>query len=604
MRRRPYHLPLILLVLVTTSCSVPHPAPRPAPRPGLPAAQIRVDQAGWATGESKVATLLAPADAAGARATVVDAAGRTVLTVAAGRSRGHWNDHFAATNPLDLTALRTPGTYRIRLDDHYHAESPPFRIGAAADLYTPLVADTVRYFQAHRDGADQVPGPWQRTPAHLDDRNATVYATPEPDDSVLASTGATLDVSGGWYDAGDYLKFAHTTAYALILMQLVQRDGPAPAALPDEIRHGLDWLTRMYRDGVLYTQVGVAGNDHYLGDHDIWRLPQADDDLSVQPGDRAYYQRYRPVFRAAAPGEPISPNLAGRVTAAFALAAQLSAANDPARARFYLDLAATLFGQAATAPTGDLVTTVPRDFYPEESYEDDLALGATELALAGKALGDPRTAGWTGQARHWADATGGGDDGLTVYDVDALADAELYRLAPAAPLVADLRDRLAGAVKAAGRDPMDATTGAGGADYAARQLGWAATAALYQRATGDTRYAAFGTAQRDVALGANGWGVSMVIGAGARYPQCPHDQIGTITHAALTGAVVNGPNVAGRVESLESEDDSMCTAGSYSAFNRDDAQYADDMRVSATNEPSLDFTATGMLAFALTARPR
>ncbi|WP_221325891.1 glycoside hydrolase family 9 protein [Actinoplanes sp. L3-i22] len=597
MKHRPHYLPLILMLLLATSCS----APRPVPKPALPAARIRVDQVGWATGETKIALVMAPADAAGATATVVDEHGNPVLTVAAGPSRGDWNTRYRAINPLDLTALRTPGNYRVRMNDRFTAESPVFRVDAAGKLYTPLVADTVQYFQAHRDGADQVGSAWQRTSAHLDDRSATVYQTPG-DDADLTATDTRVDVEGGWYDAGDYLKFTHTTAYALVVMQLVERDGPAPTALRAEIEHGLDWLTKMYRDGVLYTQVGVGGNDAYLGDHDAWRLPQADDGLAVEPGDRRYYQRYRPVFRAADPGDPISPNLAGRVAAAFALAAQLDARSDPARAKSRLDTAAALFAQADTGAGDDLVTTVPRDFYPEESFADDLALGAAELALAGEALGDKRVKDWTDQAKRWADQTGGGDDGLTVYDVDALADAEVYRLAPAGALADDLRARLDGAVKAAAADPMGATSGSGGADYASRQLGWAATAALYRKMTGDDRYAAFATAQRGVALGSNGWGVSLVIGAGDAYPKCPHDQIGTLTRTSLTGAVINGPNVAGRVESLEEETpDSLCSDGSYTEFDRADAQYVDDMRVSATNEPALDFTATGMLAFALAA---
>ncbi|GLW30759.1 glycoside hydrolase family 9 protein [Actinoplanes regularis] len=604
MKLRPYHVSLVLPVLLAASCSAPRPAPRPVPgptpRPTLAAAQIRVDQVGWSTGETKIAMLLAPVDAAGAKAAVLDEDGDPVLTVTAGPSRGAWNPRYRAVNPLNLTALRTPGTYHVRLNDHFSAESPAFRIDTAGKLYTPLVADSVKYFQAHRDGYDQVAGPWRRAAAHLEDKAATVYETPEDEDS-LTPTDTKVDVAGGWYDAGDYLKFTHTTAYALIAMQLVQRDGPAPASLTAEIRHGLDWLTRMYHGGVLYTQVGVGGNDQYLGDHDTWRLPQDDDRLDVRPGGRRYYQRYRPVFRAAAPGDPISPNLAGRVAAAFALAAQLEP--DPARARVRLDTAARLYAQAGTG-AGDLVTTVPRDFYPEESFADDLALGAAELALAARKLGDERAATWAGLASRWADRTSGGDDGLTVYDVDALADAEVYRLSPDPTLAADLRGRLDGAVKAAAADPMGATSGGGGADYAARQLGWAASAALYQRMTGDNRYAAFATAQRGVALGANGWGMSLVIGAGDDYPKCPHDQIGTLTRTSLTGAVVNGPNAAGRVDFLELQTPkSLCSEGSFAEFDRKDAQYVDDMRVSATNEPALDFTATGMLAFALTAAP-
>ncbi|MEV6349012.1 glycoside hydrolase family 9 protein [Actinoplanes sp. NPDC051851] len=576
-------------MLLLTACDTAPPEP--------PAAQIRLDQVGWAPGERKIATLLTPEDAAGATAMIIDERGRVVLRVAAGASRGAWNARFRATNPIDLSALHASGTFRVRVDDRVAAESPPFRIAPATDLFGPLVAGTVGYFQAHRDGPDQIGTAWRRQPAHLDDRDAAVFQSDVDD-----PTGDRTDAAGGWYDAGDFLKFTHTTAYALIAMQLVQRDGPAPDGLAAEIAHGLDWLTRMTTGDTFYIQVGIGGDgDEILGDHDAWRLPQDDDELDVEPGDDRYYQRYRPVFRAAAPGDPISPNLAGRVTAAFALAAQL--APSTTEAATLLDTAASIFDRAATEEVGELVTTEPRAFYPEDSWQDDLALGATELALAGRRLGDSRTDGWTTRATEWAAGFRGGTAGLTVYDVQVLADAELYRLAPSEELRADLRKRLDTAVAAAGRDPFGAAAGPGGADYTARQLGWAATASLYRQVSGDTRYAEFGTRSRDVVLGANGWGLSLVIGAGTTYPQCPHDQIGTLTRTRMTGAVVNGPNAADRVAALSRDDRrSMCRAGSYAAFDRADARYADDMLISATNEPSIDFTATGMLALALAAR--
>jgi hypothetical protein len=69
--------------------------------------------------------------------------------------------------------------------------------------------------------------------------------------------------------------------------------------------------------------IGTGSEEHgFVGDHDVWRLPEADDKLNVKPGDLEYFIKHRPVFRAAAPGEKISPNLAGRVSAAFALAAR------------------------------------------------------------------------------------------------------------------------------------------------------------------------------------------------------------------------------------------------------------------------------------------
>jgi hypothetical protein len=227
-------------------------------------------------------------------------------------------------------------------------------------LFGPLASNSVQYLQAHRDGAAQVAGPWRRQVAHLADRQASVYDSPIFDTDgrmtdALRRTSGPVDVEGGWYDAGDFLKFTHTTAYALIAMLIVQRDGLGPAGLDAEIRHGVDWLDKMWDDdtATLYTQVGIgsglnAGDQSFLGDHDTWRLPETDDQLAVTPGDARYYQRYRPVFRAAKPGQALSPNLAGRVAAAFALAAQVEAAGDPARAKAHLAAASQIFDLAET----------------------------------------------------------------------------------------------------------------------------------------------------------------------------------------------------------------------------------------------------------------
>jgi endoglucanase len=90
-------------------------------------------------------------------------------------------------------------------------------------------------------------------------------------------------------------------------MLTVRRDMPLDG-LAAETRHGVDWLDKMWDSDTetLYTQVGIgsgpqSGDRSFLGDHDSWRLPQADDRLAVEPGDEKYYQRYRPVFRAADP---------------------------------------------------------------------------------------------------------------------------------------------------------------------------------------------------------------------------------------------------------------------------------------------------------------
>jgi endoglucanase len=577
-----------------------------APAAARPAPQVRVDQLGYAPGEAKVAYLLAPRAVRRARFRVTDAAGRTVLRGRAGRSRGRWNRRYRAVQRLDLSALRTPGRYRVRVRG---ARSPRFRIAAPAALLRPRVAESVAFFRAQRDTA------------HRNDGHAGIYADPTydgPDSDVirgrsLRRIGGPVDAADGWVDAGDFIKFTHTTAYASALLLIARRElgAAAPAQLEPEARFGLAWLDKAWQDdGTMLLQVGIGSGNAagtFNGDHDVWRLPQEDDGLT---GARNRYLRDRPVFRANAPGEPVPPNLAGRVSAAFALAAQLDAATQPDRARAELATAAQIYGAAKTSGVRDVATALPHAFYPESAWRDDLELGGAELALAARALGDPRAGDWLRQSAAWARRVGSGSDTLNLYDVSAVAHAELIRAGRelAVPvgepqLLAGLRAQLARGMKRARRDPFGAGMVYDDFDAASHGFGLVATAALYKRLTGDRRYDRFGTAQRDWVLGANPWGVSLVIGVGAKFARCPQHVIANLTGRTLIGAVVNGPNDRslfsdGLGEFFDEGRD--CHRGGYGAFSGHGSRFVDDVRAWQTVEPAIDFTATAALAFALT----
>ncbi len=178
-------------------------------------------------------------------------------------------------------------------------------------------------------------------------------------------TGEHVDVSGGWFDAGDYLKFVETASFTDVGLLYAAREYPGafsdPTALLREARYGTDWLLKMWDQNrrVLYFQVGIGdGNGRsILGDHDLWRLPQADDASRAKPGSPAWFATHRPVFAANAPGRQISPNLAGRVAAAFGLCAQVFAASDPVYAQRCLLAGQTIYDQANTHPGPTLLTT-------------------------------------------------------------------------------------------------------------------------------------------------------------------------------------------------------------------------------------------------------
>jgi Glycosyl hydrolase family 9/Cellulase N-terminal ig-like domain len=576
---------------------------------------IRADELGYAPAEHKVAYLIAPRAHPDARFTVADANGHVVLRGRAGHNRGRWNRRYRAVQALDVSAVRTPGRYRLSAA----GATTRFRVGSA--LFHPRVAEAVEFFQAQRDGADVIPGRLHRRPAHLNDRAASVYAAPRydgPDSDVIVGRslkriGGPVDAEGGWVDAGDFIKFTHTTAYAAALLFVARRELgiAAPPTLEPEARFGLSWLDKAWLDdGSMLLQVGIgSGNTRgtFFGDHDLWRLPEKDDGLK---GKANRYLSHRPVFRANAPGTKLPPNLAGRVSAAFALAAQLDAATNPTRARQELATGAAIYAAARTDHV-KVVTALPHAFYPESSWHDDLELGGAELALAAQALRDPRAATWIGDAMRWAEP---GEDSLNLYDVSALAHAELVHAlrasgAPAGDteLLADLRTQLAAAAKRARHDPFRAAATYDDFDAAPHTFGLVAEAELYKRLTGDGRFDAFATAQRGWALGANAWGASLMIGVGPHYPRCPQHVVANLNgtrRRILVGAVVNGPNDRTLFSDGLGEffdEGRTCPRGRdrYVKFTGHGSRYVDDVRSWQTVEPAIDFTAAAALAFAL-----
>ena len=380
-----------------------------------------------------------------------------------------------------------------------------------------------------------------------------------------------------------------------------------------------------------YYQVGIGtGNAKTVGDHDIWRLPQADDTFGGT--DPLYrYIRNRPVFRAGPPGSLISPNLAGRSAAAFGLCFQVFKTTDPAFANRCLLAGQHIFDLADTAPKGKLTTYIPFSFYPETEWRSDLELGAVELYLAtasgGLPAGLPHTdpGFYLQQAAHWANAyiTGPDDaaDTLNLYDVSGLAHYDLHRAIgqagnPAglevtqAALLADMKKALDGALAQAATDPFGFGFPWATWDTTSHGAGLSVMASEYNELSGTNAYAGFSSRWLDNILGANAWGSSFIIGDGSTFPHCPHHQVANLvgsldgTPPVLKGAAVEGPNgtlYRGFQTGMQNcpPDDS----DPFAQFNSR-AKYKDDIESFSTVEPAVDLTATSPLAFARQAAGR
>ena len=509
-------------------------------------AYIRVNQVGYASSGSKRAYLMATAAETGATFAVKNSSGSTVYSASVGTSVGKWGT-FTSVYALDFDSVSAAGTYTISVASPIAATSPSFKIDTAANVFATPLANSLFYYETSRDGPNYIPNSLRTAPGHLNDQSAKAYFTPtfnkKDNAGPLTATGAVIDASGGWWDAGDYMKFVETHSYVVAMMLVGVRDfpgqlgaGSSASNFTAEARFGLDWLQKMWADSskTLYYQVAVASGGHnYAGDHDIWRLPQADDNYQscVSPYQ---YICHRPVFQntAGGAGASISPNIAGRLAADFALCYKVFAASDSAYANQCLLSAEHIFDLANTAPSGNLLTAGPFDFYPEVEWRDDLELGAAELyfALQGATnlpAGLPHTdpTYYLQKGATWANAyiTGPNDaaDTLNLYDVSGLAHFELYRaivlagnptgLATSeAALLADLKKQLDKAVTQAGKDPFgygfpwntyDTTSHGGGLVVMANE---------YDYLTSTSAYAKYATRWQANVLGANSWGTSLI----------------------------------------------------------------------------------------------
>jgi endoglucanase len=598
-------------------------------------AYVRINQLGYSAA-AKRAYLMASKAEAGATFSVINSSGTSVYSGPIGANLGSWSSSYPDVYALDFGSVTAPGTYTISVTGPVAASSPSFSINTAQNIYAGAMANALSFYQNERDGPNYIASALRTAPAHLNDENAMTYLTPNYNagsgrfSGDLTSLGISMDASGGWWDAGDYLKFVETTSYTVDLMLLLVRDFPAQAGagFTAEARFGTDWLLKMWNDSTktMYYQVGIgAGNAKTISDHDIWRLPQADDTYGGTSSlDR--YIRNRPVFRAGAPGALISPNIAGRDAAAFAECYQVFRVSDPTYADTCLQDAEDVYGLANTAWTGNLLTAIPYSFYPEVEWRDDMELGATELykalAAATPPAGLPHTDPmyYLPLAAQWANAyiTGPNDaaDTLNLYDVSGVAHYELANAiaqagnpsglatTPAA-LIADLKKQLDKAVAQSAKDPFGFGFPWATWDTTSHGAGLSVMASEYDHLTGTTTYAAYADQWLGNILGANGWGLSFIVGDGAKFPDCLQHQVANLagslsgTGAILVGAAVEGPNSKATTGSVSGM--IACPANgadTYASFNSSTAEFRDNMQSYSNTEPAIDLTAASPLAFA------
>src|SRR5947209_18418531 len=221
---------------------------------------------------------------------------------------------------------------------------------------------------------------------------------------------------------------------------------------------------------------------------------------------------------------------------------------------------------------------------------------------------------------HWAHAyiTGpnAAADTLNLYDVSGAAHYELYNAltkagnpngleVTQADLLSDLKKQLDKAVAQAGTDPFGFGFPWATFDTTSHGAGLVVMASEYDHLTGTNVYASYGVQWLANILGANAWGISLIVGDGSTFPHCMQHQVANLAGSldgsppVLSGAAVEGPNKTtskGLVSGMVT-----CPANGvdqYAQFNGSSATFQDNVQSWSTDEPAVDLTATSPLAFA------
>jgi endoglucanase len=657
-------------------------------------AYVRVSQVGYESDNPPFqAYLMSTAAETGATFKVTNSEGVVQYSGSIGAQTGTWSNSSQTYDVYSLS-FTVPGgdVYTISVTGPIAATSPKFAVNTPAALYPGLLLNTLWFYDTDRDGPDYIANAMRTAPGHLNDASATVYDTPplnSKDDITsssppLTSTGATINAEGGWWDAGDYMKYVETTTYTVAMMEIGVRDFPnqmgpgapaSPAAPPasvsysgnasgaptssdftSSVQFGISFLEEMWNDSTktLYYQVDNSQDwakvKKLETEYDIWTLPQAADDYEGCTADYKYIC-YRPVFVAGAAGSQISPNIAGRMAAAFAEYYQLYHTSNPTAANQALLYAEDIFALAntsyadpaasvndGTCASGCLLTAVPFDGYPETVWEDDMEWGATELYIALQAGGTSLPSGLpvTNPMTYLSDAATyannyitkiyntGKEDTLNLYDVSGLAHFELYRALGVAgnpsglavnqaTMLTALENQVGVAITQAGKDAWgfgvpwqagDTTSHGGGLSVMASELYYL---------TGTSSYNTYSQRWLANILGANSWGSSFIVGDGSTFPNCIQHQVANLVGSLsgtsggtpiLWGAASEGPANAATTGTLSGM--ILCPANgvdTFAIFNGNDGAYSsstvsvyrDNVQSYSTTEPAIDLTSTSFL---------
>ncbi|MBW4543591.1 MAG: glycoside hydrolase family 9 protein [Symplocastrum torsivum CPER-KK1] len=483
---------------------------------------------------------------------------KTITVQVNGDTLDEVNETFSLnlSSPTNATIADAQGIATIQDNDSPSSPQP------GAFNYGEALEKSILFYEAQRSG----------------DLPATNRVEWRGDSALKDGADVGVDLTGGYYDAGDHVKFGLPMASSMTMLgwgvveyrDAYEQSGQLPYIL-DTIKWGTDYIIKAHTaPNEFWGQVGLGGPDHAF-----W-------------GPAENMTMARPAFKIDAqhPGS----DLAGEAAAALAAASIVFRPTDTAYADLLLDHAVELYNFADTY-RGKYSDSIPdaANFYNSYSgYNDELVWGATWVHNAIEATGatdttylDKAESYYQGVNQGWTQSWDDKSYGAAILLAQETGNSR-YRN--------DVEGWLNHWTDKSG----------GGITYTPGGLAWlsqwgslrysantAFLAGIYSDTVNDpnNRYSDFAEGQIDYILGDNPNNRSYMVGFGENSPQNPH-------HRGAHGSTTN--NINDPVDNRNVLVGAL--VGGPSAPN--DNAYTDDRTNYITNEVALDYNAgfTGALA--------
>lgn len=238
---------------------------------------IRCNEAGYKITAKKVIIVMSDSSLEGSKWTLKNSTNVGLLSGIVGQSETDSGTFMPMryNYKVDVSSIQTKGIYQFEINTQTK------KIVVGDSLYQKHIQEILSYYLVQRSGSSDSR---DHKISHLRDSACVVYERVGDANNSWQKRKETklVNMLGGWYDAGDYLKFTLTIAYSTYQLLRAYEINPslfsseiAKSGKPkilEEAKWGLDYLMKAMPDS--NTFIIQEGNhiDHRVGD----RMPEDD----------------------------------------------------------------------------------------------------------------------------------------------------------------------------------------------------------------------------------------------------------------------------------------------------------------------------------------